>query len=194
MIFLAACKNENTANSDSSSSAVSSKADESSASAVSSVPESSASSSTASEVKSEVYKGDGFSFTIPLGYQLVSNEDGNAMFSDGTNILYAEIVENTDGKTTLTQKDVEEQLTAEAAEQDISLGSDVSVKIDNFKNIKVDGKEAVSFHCEMLVMGFTVSTYSGEIINGDKFIQFSLLAAEKDAKILDDVLNSVKIG
>lgn len=198
MIFLVACKSENTVNSDSSSSAVSSKAGDSSAvsskASESSAPESSVSSGAVSEVKGEVYKGDGYSFTIPAGFVSASTDDENVAFSDGINLLSVEIMENKDGKTTLTQKDVEEQLAAEAEEEEISLGAAVSFKVDNFKNIKVDGKEAATFYCEMQMGNIKMSGYCAEIISGDKFIQFTLLAAEKDAKILDEVLNSVKIG
>lgn len=201
MTILAACESSNNANSDSSSSEVSlanseeANSEEANSAAASNDSSEEASSDASETAEARIYYADGFSFAIPDGFKVTTDAKGNDMFVDSNfYMLGYEIEENEDGKTTLTQKDVEEQLAAEAEEEEISLGAAVSFKVDNFKNIKVDGKEAATFYCEMQMGNIKMSGYCAEIISGDKFIQFTLLAAEKDAKILDEVLNSVKIG
>lgn len=197
MTFFAACDktdNTNSSSTSNASSAVSTESKSESKAASSSASSSAASSAAAGKV----YKGDGFSFTIPEGFELADDTDGSVTFADAnSNMINVEVQPNKDGKKTLTQKDVEEQLLAEAetGEYDASLAADIldTIKIENFKNIKVDGKEAVTFNCVINILGLEVPTYMAEIINGDEFIQFTLITSG-DTKVLDKLLESVKIG
>lgn len=197
LTFFAACKGENDTTSSSSSSVSSEAGQNPEDSSSSSVSETSSetSSDAVSEVDGDIFEGDGFSFNIPEGFELVSNENGNAMFADkNSNILSVETLENKDGKTTLTQKDVEKQLATEAGESEVSELGEISIKVENFKSTKIDGKEAVTFYCELGMLGITIPAHCAEIINGDTFIQFSLITSEGNAKVLDAVLETVKIG
>lgn len=190
--FFTACGNGDTTSSSSTSSEASTEASSEAASseAVGSEDASSAASENSDTAgEASVYRADGFSFEIPEGFQVVAEADNSVTFVNADfKILGVEIQPNTEGITTITQEDLENDLVEGFTDTSLS----VDYKLLSFKNLQVDGREAAIIYCSMASDGAELPITAAEIINGDNLITVVLMSGEDDTAFVEKFLSSMK--
>lgn len=190
LTFFAACSDKDSTTSTDSSSAVSAASSTtSSAASTASVTSSEASSDTPSGalkgVVDGVYYGSGYNVKVPKGYTLQLESELMAIFVAENNESLSIISSpNPTGETSVTEEDMKELLSTQFT----------GYTVEDFKTVKIDGKDAYTCRMTMELANTKVYTYTAMIPTSERIIVAAMgFANQNKASVFQETIDSLKI-
>ena len=128
------------------------------------------------------YYGVGYSFDIPEGFSLFSEEETGIMFmSTDSSFIIVALMDNEQGITTITQEFIDSFIDEENA--------------FDFETITVDGKNAMFFVITTDLLGTEMTSYSVVAVTEETFYSINLTSMGVDySEAFDALIASLTIG